>query len=152
MKSAQPKGVLVRGAAADVMRHTLSQIPTVFGRLVYLSKLRNAGTGAYEHHGLALVYGDEEADVALRCCHQEAFEKWLTLGMEQHKKDMEVYLDALGQNRASLLLTWMRLKPYEHLMPAAARESTERALFLGNIRTLLETMANEHGVSYDPDA
>ena len=42
-----------RGAAADVWRHTLSQIPYLYGRLAYLGSLRNANTGRYEHHGLA---------------------------------------------------------------------------------------------------
>ena len=48
---------LDRNAASDLWRNTLSQIPSVFGRLVYLASLRNANNGRYEHHGLALVLG-----------------------------------------------------------------------------------------------
>ena len=48
---------LERGAAADLWRNTLSQIPTLFGRLVYLSSLRDSNSGAYEHYGLAKVFG-----------------------------------------------------------------------------------------------
>src|SRR5216683_4844157 len=51
MSALVPKGILERGAANDLWRHTLSQIPAVFGRMVYLAGLRN-GRGRYEHHGL----------------------------------------------------------------------------------------------------
>ena len=66
-----------RGAAADLWRHTLAQIPTVFGRLVYLATLRDANTGVYEHHGLSQIFGEEEADRTLRQSHIEMFNEWL---------------------------------------------------------------------------
>ncbi len=55
MNSIRPKQVLERGAASDLWRHTLSQIPTVFGRLVYLSSLRERGNLKSAIRGWTLV-------------------------------------------------------------------------------------------------
>src|SRR4051812_33121708 len=62
-----------RGPAADLWRHTLSQIPTIFGRLVYLSSLRDPNTGVYHHYGLAQRFDEESADQTLRESHLKAF-------------------------------------------------------------------------------
>jgi len=43
-------------------RRTLGTIETLLGRLAYLSSLRNANTGTYEHFGLAEKAGAGEAD------------------------------------------------------------------------------------------
>ena len=66
MRTARPKSLLERSADTDLWRHTLSQIPVLTGRLVYLSALRSPVTGKYEHHGLALLFGDQESDKAIR--------------------------------------------------------------------------------------
>ena len=68
-----------RGAPEDLWRHTISQIPTLFGRLVYLASLRNHNTGQYEHHGFAQTYGMEASDRAMRASHESAFADWLKL-------------------------------------------------------------------------
>ena len=146
------RGSLERGAAADLWRHTLSQIPSQFGRLVYLSSLRNSNTGGYEHHGLALVFGERESDDTLRSSHEKAFAEWLTYGLEHQKADLDLYLASLGTNKKSLLRIWRRLAPYRNLIPASAR-SADRRLYLSDLETLLETLMNEYGVDVrDPDA
>src|SRR5260370_21275259 len=70
------KGTLERGVGADLWRNTLSRIPTLFGRLVYLSNLRSPNTGRYEHHGLALVFLESESDRELRKLHQQFLQEW----------------------------------------------------------------------------
>ena len=70
MKGERVAGVAFdRSASADLWRNTISQIPSVFGRLVYLASLRNPNNGSYEHHGLALVFGEDEANKALKNSH-----------------------------------------------------------------------------------
>ena len=78
-----------RTAPADLWRNTLSQIPTVFGKLVYLSSLRNPVTGKYEHHGLSLVFGADEASRALRKSHAQAFAESLSFDLERQKADLD---------------------------------------------------------------
>jgi hypothetical protein len=146
------KPVLDRSAAADLWRHTLSRIPSVFGRLVYLSSLRDGNTGRYEHHGFALLYGEGEADRTLRASHAGSFAEWLGFTLEQQKADLSLYLSDLGVDKRSVVETWLRLAPYRHLIPATAG-TAERELYLTDLETILTLLKNECGVSApDPDA
>ena len=150
MNSARSQvGLLERGAPADLWRNTLSQIPSVFGRLVYLSSLRGPNTGVYEHHGLGLLFGEEEADRALRKSHDDAFADWLNFSLEQQRADLDLYLSALTGPRKQIIDTWIRLMPYRNMVPAAARRS-ERKLFLTDFEALLHGLKYEYGVA-DPN-
>jgi hypothetical protein len=143
---------LERGAAADVWRNTLSQIPSTFGRLVYLSSLRDPNSSLYQHHGLAHLFSEMEADKALRFSHEEVFAQWLCLTLEQQKRDLDLYLSGLEGDRRTVLRAWLQLASYRNSLPATARE-VERDLFLTDLETLLELLKNEYGVSVpDPDA
>jgi hypothetical protein len=136
---------LHRGLPADLWRHTLSQIPSIFGRLVYLASLRNANTGRYEHHGLALIYGEEESDLVLRKSHVEAFWEWINYGLEQQKADLDLYLSALSTDRKTVVDTWLRLAPYRNMLPGTAG-TQERQLYLTDLETLLWLLRNEYGL------
>jgi hypothetical protein len=141
-----------RGAAPDLWRNTLAQIPTVFGRLVYLTSLRNPNSGDYEHHGLADLFGSEEANRAMRDSHTELFAEWLCFDLQQQKEDLETYLSEIEGPRRVVLQTWLRLEPYRGCMPASTRE-VERALFLSDLEMLLALLRNEYGVAgLDQDA
>lgn len=143
---------LPRGAANSLWRHTLAQIPSLFGRLVYLSALRDQNTGTYEHYGLAQAYSEAEADGVLRASHAKTFSDWLCLRLEDQKADLNLYLSGLEGDRRAILDTWIRLHPYRGLVPSAARQ-VERELYMGDLETILELLKNEYGVSGpDPDA
>jgi hypothetical protein len=152
MNRSESNASLPRGPAPDLWRHTLSQIPSVFGRLVYLCSLRDPNTGVYQHYGLAQVFSDQEADRVLRQSHEEAFAEWLCFPLERQRADLGLYLEGLGDNPRTLLDTWIRLTPYRNLVPAGARE-VERKLYLVDLETILELLRNEYGVACpDPDA
>jgi hypothetical protein len=143
---------LERGAAADLWRHTLSRIPSLFGRLVYLCSLRDHNTGAYEHYGLAQAFGDEEAARVLEESHMNAFSQWLCLTLEQQKADLDLYLSSLEGHRRTILDTWIRLQPYRNLLPSSVR-GVERELYMTDLETILALLKNEYGVATpDPDA
>jgi hypothetical protein len=150
MNRLEPRGVLERGAAADLWRRTLSQIPSIFGRLVYLCSLRDPNTGQYEHYGLAQAFGEEEADQVLRSSHEQAFSDWLCQNLEQQQADLDLYLSGLNGNRAGIVETWARLAPYRHLVPSTARE-LERDLYLSDLEALLALLKNRYGVTDQPD-
>jgi hypothetical protein len=152
MKARKLKGSFERGPAADLWRKTLVQIPSVFGRLVYLASLRDQNTGRYEHHGLSQVFGEDEADQSLRESHNRTFADWLCFGLEQQKADLDLYLSSFEPDKRTILETWIRLAPYRNLVPASARE-VERRLYLTDLETLLDLLKNEYAVvSPDPDA
>lgn len=151
METPRRRGNVERGAAADLWRHTLSQIPSVFGRLVYLASLRDSNTGRYEHHGLAQMFGEGEADSALRESHTQAFSEWLAYNLEQQKSDLDLYLSSFQSDRRTILSTWIRLAPYRNLVPAAALDP-DRRLYLADLEALLEILRAENDVSGpDPD-
>ena len=152
MKNAKSAGNTQKGAAADIWRHTLSQIPSIFGRLVYLSSLRDPNTGKYEHHGLALVFSEEEANRSLRISHNQSFGEWIGFNLERQKTDLDLYLSQFYENKVQVLETWLRLTPYRNLVPNSVR-GIERRLYLADLEALLELLKNEYGVSSpDPDA
>jgi len=152
MKSARAIDALDRSPASDLWRNTLSQIPSVFGRLVYLASLRNDNSGRYEHHGLALVFGEEEAHKALKKSHTQVFREWLTFNLEQQKADLDLYLSGLYEDKRTVLTTWLDLAPYRNLLPVTLRP-VEKRLYISDLKALLELMANAHGAAVpDPDA
>jgi len=140
---------LERDSASDLWRRTLSQIPSVFGRLVYLSSLRNPNTDTYEHHGFRQMFGSEESDRTLRESHSLAFAEWLRYSLEQQKADLDLYISGLDNNKKTIIEAWLRLAPYRHLIPGGARRS-ERKLYLADLGALLALLRNEYG-ALDPE-
>ena len=141
-----------RDAAADLWKHTLSQIPTLLGRIFYLASLRDPNTGHYEHHGLAAIYSDEDAHETLALSHLHIFSEWLRFPLEMQKADLDLYLSSLAEVRRSVLTAWVQLMPYRNVIPANA-PLADRELFLADLDALISVLKNEYGVvSQDPDA
>ena len=145
-----PEARFQQPPAADLWRHTLARIPTLFGRLVYLSSLRNQTSGLYEHHGLSQMFGEEQAGETLRRSHTQVFQDWLCLNLEQQKADLQEYLAELPGSPAAALDAWLRLAPYRNLAPASAQD-VEKQLYLSDLEMLLALIKRECGaVSPDP--
>ena len=125
--------------AAELWRRTLSQIPTVFGRLVYLASLRDANSGIYEHHGFAQRFTQREADKALRRSHANTFESWLHFSLEQQKDDLEIYLSGLDQDRKMVLANWRAFPPFLTFVPANSKD-VQRELFLSDLDLVIATV------------
>ncbi len=135
-----------RSAASDLWRLTLSQIPTTFGRLVFLSTLRDVNTGQYAHYGFAHRVGEEAADLTLRQSHWQCFTEWLAFGLEEQSADLDLYLSSIESDKKKILETWSRTKPYLNLIPTAAID-VERRLYNSDLETLLELLTVVHGAS-----
>lgn len=130
--------MLERSAVADLAKHTLSRIPTLFGRLTYLASLRDPNSGIYRHHGLASIFGREESRKALGQGHEAVFREWLNLPLDSKRDDLSEYLDGLEDPRPAVLNHWTRVPTYQSYVPASARES-ERELFCAELEVLLAT-------------
>ncbi len=133
-------------AKRDVWARTLSQIPTTFGKIVYLASLRNDNTGRYQHFGLAQLYTDDEADVVLRQSHEEVFGEWLNFPLEQQRRDLEQYLESVEDDKTAVLRTWLTLAPYRNLIPAQAG-AAERELYISDLELILELLRDEFSPS-----
>ena len=136
-------------AAEDLWRRTLLQVPSVYGRLVYLASLRNPNTNRYEHHGFAARFGEEQADRVLRRNHEDIFRDWLSLGVRETKGDLDDYLSSIEDNKRLVIETWLKIMPFRNLQPGAAR-GVEGDLFLADFRVLLELLRSEYGAA-EPD-
>ena len=148
MKRTEDHAALGRGAVSNLWRNTLSQIPSVFGRLVYVSSLRNPNNGHYEHHGLALIFGEEDANKALKKSHLDLFAAWLTFSLDQQKADLDIYLSGLPDKREVVLENWIKLAPYRNLIPGSVR-GVERKLYINDLTALLKVLM--YGAGGDPD-
>jgi hypothetical protein len=128
---------LERGVAADLWRHTLSQIPSIFGRLAYLASLRDSNTGRYEHHGLALVYGDDESHRTLLASHEKAFSDWLSFDLENQKADLSLYFSGLSNDPGMIVDNWNKLDFHKYLVPSTA-SPTQRELYAADLEAVLQ--------------
>src|SRR5580704_2341355 len=106
------KGTLERNALADLWKHTLSQIPSTYGRLVYLASLRDANSGAYRHHGLSAAFGREESLGALRKSHEDTFREWLSLPLSDKSADLIVHFQNVQENPRQVVAYLARGMPY----------------------------------------
>lgn len=135
------KGVLERSAAGDLWKHTLSRIPTLFGRLGYLASLRDSNSGIYRHHGLSAVFGRDDSAKALRESHERTFLEWLSLTMEEKYYELTCYLAGLEDPAHAVIEHWLSARIYRTYVPGSARE-IERELFCRDLEALLETIRN----------
>ena len=129
--------MLAKSAEEDLERHTLSRIPTVYGKLSYLASLRDPTSGTYKHHGLSAGFGRDEAAGAIRSRHLAVFLEWINLDLRSQYEDFGQYLAGLESPRIEvqrLLLT----KAFQALVPASAKDR-EKQLFSGDFAALLRT-------------
>jgi len=144
MKSTEANESYDQRALADVWRRTLSQIPSVFGRLVYLASLRNPNSGRYDHHGLALVFGADYANRALKKSHKQVFAEWLKFNLEHQMADLNLYLTDLPEDKKTVLQAWTKLRPYRNVLPSNVK-GMERRLYLKEMETMLELLRAASG-------
>ena len=152
LEAAKLKLLMDRSAVEDLWRVTLSQIPSLLGRLVYLSSLRDPNTGLYSHQGLAQRFHAAAADVAIRESHEAAFEQWLLLKIADQREDCELYWSSLLEDRSRVVEMWIRTENYRAMFPASASPA-QRADFSGHMEILLEWLRNVYaGGANDRDA
>ncbi len=130
----------------------LFEIPTAYGRLVYLVGLRDLDTGKYEHYGADFTCS-AEANRVLRYVHEAIFREWVTDTLERKKLDVELYISGLDQiDRSELIDAWLRLTPYKNLVPASIH-GPERQKHISDFEAILGLLKNVYGVSGpDPTA
>jgi hypothetical protein len=147
----KPKGMLERNALADLWKHTLSQIPSTYGRLAYLASLRDANSGVYRHHGLSASFGREESVGALRKSHEDTFREWLSLALSLKSADLISHFQNVQENPRQVVTYLARATPYLSQIPDSASPA-QRRQFKMEMEILLELLKNDSGGERFPDS
>ncbi|HLJ46769.1 MAG TPA: hypothetical protein VKU01_12210 [Bryobacteraceae bacterium] len=140
----QETSTLEQTASADLWRNTLAPMPSEFTRLVYLAGLLDRNTGKYQHHGLALDHGADEAHNALRRAHGKVFSDFQALPLDAQKADVDVYLSTVPGIKRAKIEEWATRTTYRNLPPLNSRA---RTLFVAEFAAIVASLKNEYGVS-----
>src|ERR1700681_3278249 len=95
-----------RSVIEDFTSRTLAAIPSDFGRLYYVSSLKDADTGRYRHDGLMTLYSEDSVEVALASCHEELFSRILETPLRQQERDLRNCLNSAGDNFWAVVESW----------------------------------------------
>lgn len=115
---------------------TLSDISTNFGRLVYVSTLRNVSEGRYRNSLLEEIYTEPAVHQALLYCHEELFAKVLETPLEQQEWDLRLYLAGLDAPPEEIIGRWLEIDYFRTFVPFGT-PSYLRDLFFSNLRVVL---------------
>jgi len=123
----------------DFTLTTLTAIPNEFGRLTYISSLRDLSTGRYEHSGLAALYPEEAIQQALKSCHEEVFQRILETPLSMQETDLRDCLVGMEGTLRSTVSHWRQMEAYRVLIPEDSPDYLKE-LFCSNLRALLEIL------------
>ncbi len=135
------KSLPVYDASPEFWRSMILQIPTVFGRIVYLSSLGNPKTRQYEHHGLYRVCG-VDAHRVIAASHEAVFVEWLQLDLAAQIEDLSLYFGSLGKDLPELVETFVNSEPHRAYVPAGAK-TADCATFSADMTSLLAIMKGQ---------
>jgi hypothetical protein len=137
-------------AAEEIWQRSLVRILSSYGRLVYLSGLRDPDTGRYEYFGAEADSSNASSSRTLMRLHEGIFQDWVDMSLEQKMADIQLYISSLDQvDRNQLIDAWQRLTPYKNLVPASI-VGPERQRHFSDIEVLLGLLKNVYGVA-SPD-
>ncbi len=149
---AELKLIPVSDAYEDLLRRTLSRIPSDLARLIFLGSTRDYNSGTYYHDGLASRFSSEKASQALELAHAETFKQLAAYSLEAWVKEIEIYAYTSRQSAETITHTWQALEPYRVAVPMR-QNPTVVQLFISNLRIALAILRNRQNLeAADPSA
>ena len=125
-----------RAVIEDFSSQTLAAISSDFARLYYVSSLKNADSGRYEHQGLASLYPENAVQAALSHCHEELFSRILETSLKEQERDLRVCLSAAGDQYWDVVQSWRESRYFQNLCPEGLPDYLHD-LFCSNMGALL---------------
>jgi hypothetical protein len=125
-----------RAVIEDFSSHTLAAIPTDFGRLYYVSSLKNADSGRYEHDGLKSLYPENAVQAGLSHCHEELFSRILETPLREQERDLHACLSSSGDKYRDVVESWRETRYFKEMCPEGLPDYLHD-LFCSNMGTLL---------------
>ncbi len=132
----------------DFRTRSLSRIPSVLERLIYIASTRDYNSGLYQHEGLAGRFGAEAAAQALEYAHGEVFQTVSLLSLRRLTEELSNYMDSSREQPTAFLNAWQKLEPYRVAIPLRA-DPMNAELFVSNIKIALAVL--RHRLAAMPD-
>jgi hypothetical protein len=129
---------------------TLAAIPSQFGRLIYISSLRDLSSGRYEHAGLWALYREEAVQQALAKCHEEVFEGILETPLDIQERDLRACFENMPDGLNAAVEHWSGMQAYRVLLPDQSPDYLKE-LFCSNLGALLEILRAEFSTAHSGD-
>jgi hypothetical protein len=125
-----------RTVIEDFSSRTLAAISSDFGRLYYVSSLKDSSSGRYEHDGLASLYPQGAVQAALSHCHEELFSKILETPLREQEGDLRLCFDAAGDKFWDVVESWRENGYFREMCPEGMPDYLDE-LFCSNLAALL---------------
>ena len=125
-----------RAVIEDFSSQTLAAIPTDFGRLYYVSSLKDADSGRYEHDGLRTLYSENAVQAGLSHCHEELFSRILETPLREQERDLHACLGSAGDKFRDVVENWRENRCFQEMCPEGLPDYLQD-LFCSNMGALL---------------
>lgn len=125
-----------RSLIEDFTSRTLAAIPSDFGRLYYVSSLKDPGTGRYQHDGLMNLYSQPSVQAALTHCHEELFLRILETPLSHQEHDLRNCLNTAGDQFWAVVESWRESRDFKTMCPGGLPGYLSD-LFCSNMNALL---------------
>ena len=106
-----------RAVIEDFSSRTLAAISSDFGRLYYVSSLKDSNSGRYEHDGLMSLYPENAVQAALSHCHEELFSRILETPLRDQGRDLRSCLGAAGEEFWDVVESWRESRYFREMCP-----------------------------------
>jgi hypothetical protein len=125
-----------RAVIEDFSSQTLAAISSDFGRLYYVSSLKDSDSGRYEHDGLTSLYPENAVQAALSHCHEELFSRILETPLREQERDLRACLGSAGDQFWDVVESWRESRYFQNMCPEGLPDYLHD-LFNSNMGALL---------------
>ena len=131
-----------RAVVEDFSSQTLAAISTDFGRLYYVSSLKDSDSGRYQHDGLMSLYPESAVQTGLSHCHEELFSRILETPLKEQERDLRACLVSAGDKYWDVVETWRESRYFQEMCPEGLPDYLND-LFCSNMGALLAIFSSK---------
>jgi hypothetical protein len=125
-----------RAVIEDFSSQSLAAISSDFGRLYYVSSLKDSHSGRYEHDGLMSLYPESAVQTGLSHCHEELFSRILETPLKDQERDLSACLSSAGEKYWEVVESWRESRYFHEMCPEGLPDYLQD-LFCSNMGALL---------------
>jgi len=131
-----------RAVIEDFSSQTLAAISSDFGRLYYVSSLKDSDSGRYEHDGLTSLYPENAVQAGLSHCHEELFSRILETPLNDQARDLRECLGSAGDKYWDVVENWRETCYFREMCPEGLPDYLQN-LFCSNMGALLAIFSSK---------